>query len=485
MTFNQNIIIIGFGVVAKALFPLLLRNLKVTPSQCVVIDFADRWDALSPWLGQGLRFVRERVSPQSLDRLLKEHAAPGDLIIDLAWSVDFFAISRWAQEHGVLYVNASLESWPTEGTQPTRPGEEHSLYSCYAKLSQLKEERRGTCTALVDQGANPGLISHFVKAGLLDIASRVLWEKCPPRDQRSRLEKLCEAEDFPRLARELGVKVIHCSERDTQECERPRDEEEFVSTWCAEGMWDEAVSPAELGWGTHELSLPEGALVPSKGPANQLLLPSKGMHTLVRSWVPYQEITGRLVCHGEAYSLSQALSVHEEGELVYRPTVNYAYLPNADAVASLESLPGRGYKLHSKLRIPTQEIISGSDTLGALIMGHPFGAWWTGSMLTIGDARMTSPETNATAVQVAAGLMAAITWAVLHPKEGLCLPEDLPHHPFLSIARPYLGQWISMPSSWTPAFGREAWSGDLWQFHNFIDNNEVNAPFAEAQIAEV
>ena len=83
-------------------------------------------------------------------------------------------------------------------------------------------------------------------------------------------------------------------------------------------------------------------------------------------------------------------------------------------------------------------------------MGHRFRSWWTGSSLSIEEARKKIPGLNATAVQVAAGMLAAVTWAVRHPKRGVCLPEDLPHDEVLNVARPYLGTISSARSDWTP-----------------------------------
>ena len=50
----------------------------------------------------------------------------------------------------------------------------------------------------------------------------------------------------------LGVKVIHCSERDTQITDQPKQVDEFVNTWCIEGLREEGITTAEMGWGTHE-----------------------------------------------------------------------------------------------------------------------------------------------------------------------------------------------------------------------------------------
>src|ERR687895_416551 len=49
-----------------------------------------------------------------------------------------------------------------------------------------------------------------------------------------------------------------------------------------------------------------------------------------------------VIRHGEAFSISEYLTVEENGEAVYRPTVHYAYCPADAAIASLHELHMRG-----------------------------------------------------------------------------------------------------------------------------------------------
>jgi len=111
LEFNKSVLITGFGVVAQSALPLLLRHVEIPCQNITVVDFEDRAEELRSWRERGVSFVRERVRPDNLADLLSRHVGPGGLIIDLAWSIDFFEILQWARDHEVLYVNASLESW--------------------------------------------------------------------------------------------------------------------------------------------------------------------------------------------------------------------------------------------------------------------------------------------------------------------------------------------------------------------------------------
>jgi homospermidine synthase len=203
-----------------------------------------------------------------------------------------------------------------------------------------------------------------------------------------------------------------------------------------------------------------------------------GMNTWVRSWVPDYTIRGMVVRHGEAYTISDRLTVWEDGKAIYRPTVHYAYCPCDAAIASLSELRGYDYQLQPKLRIMNDEITSGSDILGALVMGHAYNSWWTGSDLSIEESRRLVPHQNATTMQVAVAVVAAVMWMIEHPAMGVCVPDDLPHDYVLDRANPYLGKFISTPSDWTPlkhytnVFAGYADpsldAADPWQFKNFL-----------------
>ena len=69
-------------------------------------------------------------------------------------------------------------------------------------------------------------------------------------------------EEWGRLAMKLGIKVIHCAERDTQVAEPRKQRNEFANTWSVDGFVSEGRQPAELGWGTHEKHFPPDGAAP-------------------------------------------------------------------------------------------------------------------------------------------------------------------------------------------------------------------------------
>ena len=190
-----------------------------------------------------------------------------------------------------------------------------------------------------------------------------------------------------------------------------------------------------------------------------------------------------VIRHGEAFGISDRFTVWKDGKkdgtAVYRPTVHYAYMPCHETLSSLHELRCRNYAMQPKLRILTDdEITSGADILGALVMGHPYHSWWTGSVLDIEESRRLAPGQNATTIQVALGVISAVMWMIENPRRGICLPDDLPYDFVLNIAKPYLGKFVSIPSDWTPLKNRKIFfrenpnstvdQTDPWQFKNFV-----------------
>lgn len=477
---DGRVLVLGCGSVSQCLQPLLLAHLDMPMERLTVLDLEDRRDTIPQTLAAGARFVQQKLTPDNLAHVLAEHVGEGDLLINLTWNIGAEDIISWCHDHGVLYVDTSVEQWDPYADMNARHPVDKTLYARHHALRRMASEwdQRGP-TAIIEHGANPGLVSHWTKAGLEDVAGEILRRGVADDARRARLEAALAGGDHARLAMETGTKAIHISERDTQIGDRPKEPEEFVNTWSVEGFYEEGVAPAELGWGTHERELPATGVVPAYGTRNQICLAQPGMTTWVKSWVPSSgPIHGLLIRHGEAVTISDHLTVHaDDGAVLYRPTVHYAYLPTDAALASVHECWMRGFRLQGRHRIMTDEITEGADELGVLLLGHDLGAWWTGSQLDIVETRALVPNQNATTLQVAASVLAAAFSAVRHPRQGLCVPDDLDHREILAVAAPYLGSTPSIPSDWTPTatgpgpfdeyLGRRP-AADVWQFSNIL-----------------
>jgi len=472
--FENRVLVLGAGSVSQCVLPLLIEHL-VDAKQITIIDMRDNRERVTGAITAGATYVQDQLTRENMDQFLSKYLTAGDFLLDLAWNIDANEIIEWAHDHGVIYLNTSVEEWDPYSAGAARNPTERTLYWRHMKLRKLTNTWGGKGpTAIVEHGANPGLVSHLTKKALFDIATQAIKDG----KDGAGVKEAYESENFPSLAHKLGVKVIHIAERDTQVTDKPKQVNEFVNTWSVEGFYEEGIAPAELGWGTHEKTLPINAYQHPDGPKNQICIAQPGAKTWVRSWVPNMETTGMVIRHGEAFTISDHLTVWDKEKAVYRPTVHYAYCPTDAAVASMHELEMRQWDLTTNQRIMNEEIIDGDDRLGVLLMGHAYKSWWTGSLLNIHDSRKLIPKQSATTVQVASAVYAAVAWAMANPNAGYRVPDDLPWREVLAFAEKYWGGYHSAAADWDPLMHRndlyKGWNNrkydesDPWQFSNFL-----------------
>ncbi len=290
---------------------------------------------------------------------------------------------EWCRQHDVRYLNTSVELWDPYLDPALTPPQERTLYW---RHMALRRQIAGWGTndgpsAVVEHGANPGLVSHYVKRGLVDIAERVLADGFLS-DRHSTIERSLVESKFNELAQALNVKVIHIAERDSQISDRPEGSRRVREHLERRRLLRRRRGgPRRWAGATHEKKLPPLAFVHESGPRNQICLAQMAHKTLVRSRVPSSEIIGMVIRHGESFTICDHLTVWDGDVATYRPTVHYAYCPSDAAWASFVELEGAQYRYPDVQRIMNDEIVSGRDELGVLLMGHPYGSWWTG-MLT-------------------------------------------------------------------------------------------------------
>jgi homospermidine synthase len=462
---NGNIVVIGYGTIGQCVLPLLLERLDLPASRFVVVDRIAPPDLLAPFRAAGLHFQRRTITRDNLAEVLAEVAGPGDVLINLSVGIDSIETADWCHRNGVRYVDTAIEPWQGYVEDLAIPASERTEYALHQKARrQAANTWRGNGpTAVLTHGANPGLVSSFAKAAVLDVA----------RSSGLEVDDPATSKDWAQLSRRAGIKIIHISERDTQVTDRPRAPGEFVNTWSVAGFVEEAMMPVELGWGTHERTFPDEAADHPGGPRNAIYLDQPAARFFLYSWVPSNgQILGMALPHSETVTLSEYLTETSEGRVVYRPTVAFVYLPCESAFSSLHETMMGGWREPDAERVIRTDVTDGQDELGVLLLGHKLNGWWFGSQLDIHEARRIVPHSNPTALQVSAGVVAATMWALVNPAEGYCEPEDLPHDFVLDVARPYLGRMPGVQTDWTPLAGDRflddpAEPRDPWQFANF------------------
>ena len=466
-TITGPIVMIGFGSIGRGTLPLIERHFKFDKKRFTVIDPDDAGRGLCD--ERRIRFIKDSVREDNYVELLKPLLTEGKgqaFVVNLSVEVSSTAIMKLCHEIGALYIDTVAEPWKGFYTDTSLSVSQRSNYALREVVLDLRDDLPLGPTAVSCCGANPGMVSWFVKQALLNVAADCGVDMPEPRNR----------EEWARLAQKVGVKGIHIAERDTQRARDPKPTGVFVNTWSVEGFVSEGLQPAELGWGTHEKALPPEGREHDFGSNAAIYLMRPGAGTKVRSWTPTARAQhGWLITHNEAISIADYLTVYEGGNAAYRPTCHYAYHPANDAVVSLHEMAGSGWKQQKESKILDEtEIVDGIDELGVLLYGHKKNAYWYGSQLSIEETRRIAPYQNATGLQVTSAVLAGMVWALENPNAGVVEADELDFRRCLEVQRPYLGPVIGEYTAWTPLddrgvlFPEDVDTSDPWQFKNVI-----------------
>jgi len=465
---DGKLVIVGFGSIGQGTLPLILRHIEIPKENITIITADERGHDVANALG--VTFIINPLTKENYKGILESMLGKGDFLLNLSVDVSSVALIEWCREHGVLYLDTCIEPWVGAYTDPSLTPSKRSNYALReTALESRKKQGENAPTAVIAHGANPGLVSYFVKEALLNMARDTEYKTDVPKTR----------DEWGVLARNLGIKVIHIAERDTQTSSIPKAMDEFVNTWSIDGFYSEGCQPSEMGWGTHEKELPSDGSEHDFGNNCSIYLNQEGYKTEARSWTPLAgPYIGNIITHNEAISIADYFTTNEGGVL-YRPTVHYVYHPCNDAIISLREVAANNGQLHKKQRLIRDEIFPGGvDELGVLLVGNKKGVYWYGSQLSIDEARTLIPYNTATSLQVTATVLAGLVWVIENPNRGILEADEIDYARMLEIIRPYLGPIVGQYSEWTPLDGRRPEDkplfpekdldlSDPWQFKNF------------------
>ena len=410
------LVMIGMGSIGRATLPLLDRHIAFDKSRAIALDpLAERKQYADEY---GIAFQQVELTPENYVEILTPLLTNGEgqgFCVNLSVDTGSVDIMRLCRELNVLYIDTVVEPWP--GLYYNQSIDNADRTNQFLRSQAVAERRRspGGTTAVSCCGANPGMVSWFVKDALVRLNDEMgLGLETPAPADR---------DGWSRYMQSVGVKGIHIAERDT------------------------------------------------------IYLESPGAETRVRTWCPtLGEQYGFLVTHNESLSISDFYSVRDEnGELVFRPTCHYAYHPCNDAVLSFHELFGNGGRNQStKHVLDEDELVDGIDELGVLLYGHDRNAFWFGSRLSIEEARALAPYNTATGLQISSAVLAGVVWALENPNEGIVETDEMDHVRCLEVQVPYLGPVEGHYTEWTPLTRRlglfvdDIDESDPWQFRNIL-----------------
>ena len=296
--FDGPIVMIGFGSIGKGTLPLIERHLAFDREKFVVIapDDADR-GLLDE---RQIRFLHLAITRENYRDILKPllTCGPGrGMIVNLSVDTSSVDLMEFCKDVDAFYIDTVVEPWPGLYLDGTRSLSERSNYALREGVLDLRRRRPGGITAVSCCGANPGMVSWMVKQALIDIAKDLKLDFVEPATRQ----------EWGRLMQRAGVKGIHIAERDTQRSNTPKPRGKFINTWSVEGFIAEGLQPSELGWGTHEKSMPPGAHHHDFGCDAAIYLTRPGAGTRVRSWTPTRASPARFSGDAQRVDLDRRL----------------------------------------------------------------------------------------------------------------------------------------------------------------------------------
>lgn len=165
------IVMIGFGSIGRGTLPLIERHFKFDKSRLVVIDPSDADRKLVD--ERGYAFVHQAVTRENYRDLLTPFVTRGGgqpFIVNLSVDTGSLDLMKFARELGALYIDTVVEPWLGFYFDKAATTASRSNYALRETVRAEKAKNPGGTTAVSCCGANPGMVSWFVKAALLNLA---------------------------------------------------------------------------------------------------------------------------------------------------------------------------------------------------------------------------------------------------------------------------------------------------------------------------
>lgn len=441
--FKNKIVQFGFGAVGKSFFEKVSKEIKFDKDKYFVISRDKLEYTFFLELGGNIgNFIVADISRKNFQKVFSKYLDEGDLLIDFADSVGTKDFIEWCANKNIMYLNTGETDWDDNW---------YNIFEENLKKNELRNKLKqknevNKYPIVLQHGNNPGLVSHFVKAGLEYIVKKQF-------KNNEELNRLLEENKFNELAEALDIKEIHINDNDYQEIKDKFDEEKLYSTWSVDSFFFEMISEATANIGTSEkidykkecknVDLKNGFLE-----FKDIAIDKVG-----KTYYPKGRFEGFLVPHEETITIAKALEVKNRENVLYRPTVIFLYSPCDFAVEYLKKSRVNDY-LHPDINKPQdidepnnisiirgfkypkmseiiykEQIKRGTEYVGVLLLGSKFDPVWVGNRIKknfLYKDKKSSFWQTPTITPVAISALAATCWMIKHKDEGgIYFPDDI------------------------------------------------------------
>ena len=452
INFSGNIVQFGFGAVGKSFYEKVAKEIKFNENNYFVITiYKDEFEAYINLGGIVKNFIQAEVTKENFQEIFKKYLKSGDLLIDFADTVGTRDICEWCATNDIMYINTGEADWPENW---------YSILNENLLKNDMKKKYKVKYPIILQHGDNPGLVSHFVKAGIEYIANTQL-----KKDKK--LKELIKENKFNEAAYKLGIRMIHVNDIDLQKIDDKYSDDKLFNTWCIDSFFFEMLSEATINIGTHEnIGFEDKCkLIDKKN--GFIELKKLAIETRCKTYYPNGYFEGFLVPHEETITIAKSLEVKEKDEVVYRPSVMFLYSPCEYATTYLENAKVKDYpnsNLNNQLDLENniirgytypkdseivykEKIKFGTEFVGVLLMGENFNPVWVGNRVELSylyKHKKDSYWQTPTITPVAMSALAATCWMIKNrDKGGIYFPDDIKDYKYiLKIAEKYISKTI-------------------------------------------
>lgn len=456
INFDGNIVQFGFGAVGKSFYEKVSREINFNENKYYVITMdKTEFKAFVNLGGMVENFLEYQITKENFSMIFEKYLKEGDLLIDFADTVGTKDICEWCAKNNIMYINTGEADWPENW---------YSIFEENKKKNAMKSKYKNKYPIVLQHGNNPGLVSHFVKAGIEYIVKKQFRSN-------KKLKKLILENKFNEVAKELGIRMIHVNDIDLQKINDKYKDDKLYSTWCVDSFFFEMLSEATLNIGTHEnINFKEECNLVD---LENGFLEFKDLATekRCRTYYPNGEFDGFLVPHEETITIAKSLEVVENDKTVYRPSVMFLYspcefatdyinnskvnsYPNPDPEKPLDSenneenviVRGHIYPRVSEI-IYKEKISEGTEYVGVLLIGEKFKPVWVGNRIETSFLYKKSKDSywqTPTITPVAMSALAGVCWMLKNRnKGGIYFPDDIKEYKYiLKKAEKYISKTI-------------------------------------------
>ena len=389
--FKNRIVQFGFGAVGKSFFEKVSKEIKFDKNNYFIISRNKLEYTFFLELGGKLgNFIVVDINRKNFKQLFSKYLNEGDLLIDFADGVGTKDFVEWCAYNNVMYLNTGETDWDDNW---------YNIFEENLKKNELRNQLKQNINVnkypiVLQHGNNPGLVSHFVKAGIEYIVKKQF-------KNNKKLNILLEQNKFNELAKELDLKEIHVNDNDNQEVKDEFDENKLYSTWSVDSFFFEMLSEATANIGTNENIDYEKKCKKIDFKNGFLEFKDLAMDKVGKTYYPKGKFEGFLVPHEETITIAKSLEVKNNEDVIYRPTVMFLYSPcnfaikylkharvndylNPDATKpkDIENQIIRGFKYPERVEILYKEQIKeGTEYVGVLLLGSRFEPIWVGNRI--------------------------------------------------------------------------------------------------------